>query len=487
MIQSLKRMLRKYKHTGIFTLLFFACSALYSQENTAVPSYTLKQCVETALQNNVDVNRSAFLAESGNVNVLQAKGNMLPFVSGNISHSFNQGRSIDPYTNSYIDQKNTSAVYSLSASVYLWNAHSIQNNIRASTLSYEASKMDLQQTKDNLTIYVILAYLQVLSNQEQLNAAIQQVEVSKKQVERLSILDKEGAIAPATLYDLKGQLADNELNVVTVKNSLETAKLSLFQYMNVPYNTDVKLEELNTASSPVLYDATVDQIYQQALQQLGIIKAADLRKQSADKALLSAKGQLYPSLTLNGGLGTNYSSVAATQLLQSSADVATNDYVLVNNDKLPVYATQNNYSSQKISYGDQWKNNLNTYVGIGLQIPILNALTARSRINQAKITEKKTSFEAQATRIQLRQAIEQAYVNMNTGYNRFQKLNEQVEDFTASFKAAEIKFNAGVGTSVDYLIAKNNLDRSNINLINAKYDYIIRTKVLDYYQSKPLW
>ncbi|MGI8952371.1 MAG: TolC family protein [Chitinophagaceae bacterium] len=471
------------------SLLFFLITGFsfksFSQDS-ANNFYTLKQCVETAIANNADVKNFQFQMLSNKVTWQQAKGNMLPFISGNISHGINQGRSIDPFTNGYINQSVNFADYSLSASINLWNGLSIQNNIKSNSLNYQASQMDLQQEKDNITINVILAYLQVLSNTELLKQAMQQAEVTRKQAERLTVLNNEGAIAPATLYDMKGQLGNDELNVVNAKNSLETAKLTLAQLMNIAYSSSMQLENISGNEPSSIYEATPEQIFQQASQQLAIVKAADLRKLSTNKAVKSAHGQLLPSLFLNGGLFTNYSSAATLSQLINTTDVATDNYILLNNDKFAVYAPQNNYSSQKISYGNQWKNNFNSSVSIGLQIPLLNGLQAKSRVSQAKINEEKAIFQSSTVRIQLKQSIEQAYVNMTAAYERYQTLTSQVQDFTQSFRAAEVRFNEGALTSVDYMIAKNNVDRANINLISAKYDYILRTKILDYYKGKLL-
>lgn len=448
---------------------------------------TLQQCVETAIGNNLLVRQSEYQAQSDKVNYKQAKGSQLPFISGNVNHGINQGRSIDPFTNTYANQQINFASYSINTSITLWNGSSLQNSIKQSELTAKASEMDWQQTKDNITINVILAYLQVLSAQEQLNVAKNQVEVTKTQVARLETLYASGAIAPAMLYDLKGQLSGDQLTVINVKNTLETARINLAQLMNVPYNATVQLENLGASTNPVLYDGTADNIYQTAEQQLAFIKAAEYRKQSAQKRYLAAKAQLLPTLSFNGGFGTNYSSVATRQELLSTADVATSQYVNVSGSKLPVFAPQSNYQSHKITYGDQWTNNLNSSLSIGLQIPILNGLRARSNVSQAKIAEKRTSFEAQSVKTQLRQAVDQAYVNMNAAFERYLALKNQVEDFTVSFKAAEVRFINGVNTSVEYMIAKNNVDRSNANFVAAKYDYLLRVKVLDFYQGKALW
>ncbi len=458
----------------------------YGQDSSG-QTYTLRQCIETAINNNADVKNADFAAQSNKVNLQLARGSALPFASGSISNGIAQGRSINSYTNTYINQQNTYANYSLSASINVWTGSTVTNNIRANDLNFKASEMDLQQAKDNLTINVILDYLQVLSNEELIDEAIKQTDVTGKQVERLNLQNNEGAIAPATLYDLKGQLAAEQLNVVNAKSALETSKVALVQLMNVPYQESLALQHIDVDSSLVIYDATTAQVYQQALQNLSLVKAADLRKQSAEKALKSAKGALFPTFSLNGGLGTNFSSAATTSQLLNTTDVQTNSYVLYNTEQLPLYVQQQNYSTDKIPYFSQWKNNLNSSFSIGIQVPILNGLYTQSRIRQAKITQQHNAFIAKLTRTQLQQNIEQAYINMKAAFNRYQTLIEQVEDFSLSFHAANIKFNEGVLTSVDYMVAKNNVDMAQINLISAKYDYVLRTKILDYYQGKPLW
>ncbi|MCW3088203.1 MAG: TolC family protein, partial [Sediminibacterium sp.] len=448
---------------------------------------SLRQCVETAIHNNLQVRQSEYQSQSDRVTYQQSKGNQLPFISGNIYHGINQGRSIDPFTNSYANQQINFANYNINTNITIWNGSSIRNNIKQSELNAKASELDWQQAKDNITINVILAYLQVLSNQEQLNIARNQVIVTKSQVSRLDILNNSGAIAPSVLYDLRGQLAGDELTVITVKNNLETAKIALAQLMNVPYSTSVQLENIAAQATPALYDGTPDNIYQLATQQFAFVKAAELRRQSAEKRVLSAKGQMLPVLSFNGGFGTNYSSVASRQDLVNIVDVATNNYVTVNGNKLSVFSPQSNYTSQKITYGDQWKNNFNSSLSLGLQFPILNGFLAKSRVRQAQIVEKRTSFEAQTVKTELRQSIDQAYVNMTSALERYQALARQLEEFTNSFRAAEVRFNAGVNSSIEYLLAKNNVDRTTANFVAAKYDYLLRAKVLDFYQGKALW
>jgi outer membrane protein len=329
---------------------------------------------------------------------------------------------------------------------------SLQNAIKQNAYAYDASRMELQQAKDILTLNVILAYLQVLNNEDLVASSLKQKELSAKQLERLEILDRQGAISPALVSDVKGQLMNDELTILTLRNSLETSKLSLTQLMNIPYDKNISLERINAEDFLTNYTKNVNEIYQTALQQFSLIKSVELRKRSAEYALKSARGTLFPSLILGGSMQTNYSSVAQNAI-------------------------------GKISYGEQIKNNIFSTINLGLRIPIFNAFRTRNNIKLADIAVRNSELVGEATKLELRQQIEQAHLNMTNAYERYKTLIEQVAAYNLSFTAAEAKFSAGVGTSVDYLIAKNNLDRANINLISAKYDFVLRKKVLDYYQN----
>ena len=468
-----------YRYIIILSLFVYTTTA------HAQRVFTLKQAVDTALKNNLELKQTELQMESAGIDWRQAKTNLLPNLNGFVNHGVNQGRSIDPYSNSYASQNITYGNYNLGADITLFNGFQIKNFIRQTSYGYEASKMELQTVKDNLTLNIILAYLQILQNEDQLVQSRNQVALSKKQVERLEILNKEGSIIPAQLYELKGSLANDELAIITNENALQESKLSLSQLMNIPYDNNMDVERLTADQYAFNYDGDVNSIYQVALSQLAQIKANELRKQSAEKAISVARSQFYPTIALGGDLGTNYSNAALENIpLNTTTQVATNDFVVVNGSNLPVITTKNNFNTQKISYPSQFTNNYSTQINLGIRIPILNSFRARNNVALAKNDLKNTEYIAETAKIQLKQNIEQAFFNMTGAYRRYTTLLQQVNDFTTAFKAAEVRYNEGVSTQVDYLIAKNNLDRANINLISAKYDYIFQTKILDYYQGK---
>lgn len=468
----------------IFLLL---CCSIFHIANAQQQNLTLQQAIETAIKNNYQVRQSELDLEAAKINWYQARANLLPNINGSVFHGINKGRSIDPFSNSYVDQELTFAQYGLSGDLILFNGLALQNAIKQTRLAYDAGKMDLQQAKDNTALQVVLAYLQVLANEDLLNIARSQAELTRTQVARLEVLDKEGAIVPATLYDLKGQLSNDELSMVNSNNAVNAAKLTLCQLMFIPYNKNLVLDRSGLEAAPAPYGSSPEEVYQLALKNLASVKAADYRTKSAEKAVKVAKGNSYPSLGLNGSLNTNYSSVAEQSIPGAINEVPSGDYVQIAGSKFDVITQQQNFSLEKIGYFDQLKNNYNTQVSLGLRIPIFNSLQVHNRIKLAKINQKSVEIDQKNVLLQLQQQVEQASFNASAAYDRYKASAEQVNAFSESFRSAEVRFSAGAITSVDYLVAKNNSDRSNINLTQSKYEYIFRTRVLDYYSGKPLW
>ncbi len=419
---------------------------------TAQSHYSLQSAIDTALAKNIEVRQNVLLAEQSQVYLKQSRANLLPDLGVNLNHGINQGRSIDPFTNQFVNQTVNFAGYGLSTGVVLFNGMRLQNTVRQYANGYEASRMELQQAKDNLVLNVMLAYLQVLNTEDLLNAAIKQKDVSTEQLNRLQVLDQKGAISPSQVSDVKGQLMNDELNILNLRNTLETAKLSLAQLMNIPYDRSMSLERMNAEEFLTAYGASSVEVYETALKQFSLVKAVELRRKSSQYALKAARGNMFPVLSLGGNMQTNYSSVAANSL-------------------------------GKIPYKEQLSNNIFYTLNLGLSIPLFSNFRFRNNVKLADIEVRRTTLEEENTRVKLRQQIEQAHLNMTNAYDRYKALAEQVSAYKTSFQAAEARLTAGVGTTVDYIIAKTNLDRANIALISSRYDFVLRKKILDFYQN----
>ncbi len=446
----------------ILTFLFFAGAALAHAQQTHGDTLTLQQCLDIAVKNNLQVKQSDLTAQSAHIDVLQAKENLLPSINGSIGRTLSQGHYLNTVTGGYANQSQTQDSYSLTGGMTLFNGLALQNAIKSASLAYQAGKMDFQAAKDVVTVNIITGYLAILDNEEVLATTKSQFAVQKETVDRLEILEKQGANKAASdIYDQRGQLASNQVALVNAQNSLDAAKLSLFQTMNIPYKQGSEFQPLNAEDLSGNYGLSADQIYQTALQQFATVKAATLRRESSEKNVKSVKGYLWPQLTLNSGISTTYSSTAQRAIPGDTTG-----------------ATQN------ISYGDQFKNNYGTYIGLGLNIPIFTNRYRYNNVSKAKLTLLANQNVEDNVKIVLKQNIEQAYYNMTAAYKKYQAISEQVKIYTESFRIYKLRFDSGVITSVDFIIAKNNLDAANLNLISARYDYFIDSKILDYYQGK---
>ncbi|MEO6838494.1 MAG: TolC family protein [Ginsengibacter sp.] len=479
----------KMKIFGKFSKSFFLI-ALFASITLIVKAQdhlTLKQAIEIGIKNNFDVLQSDLLMQKADIALQQTRENRLPNLNANLSQGTSYGKSINPFTNAYIDQKVGFGGYGASSSILLFNGFSLQNAIKSNKLGYEASKLELQQAKDNLTINIILAYLQILSSEDVLKQSQDQVSLTQNKVDRLAILNKTGDILPSNYYDLKGQLATDQVTIVDNKAAVATAKLSLTQLLNIPYNKDLEVERIPESNFNTEYNDTPDSIYNAALQQFAEVKAVKLRTESAKKNISSIKGELFPTLSFGGNINSNYSSVATQSLYVNTTDIPSSNYVTVGGSQYPVIEKQDNYNSQKINFGNQLSNNLYYTINLGLSIPLFNNGRIRNQVKLAKLDFKNNELIEQHTKTQLQQLIEQAYVNLNSALDKYKLLQDQVSSFEESFRTSEIRFNAGAITSVDYLISKNNLSLSQKNLIIAKYDFVLREKVLDYYGGKALW
>ena len=467
---------------AVFIVQAIVCTTAVSQNGTE--RFSLKQCVEAALANNLSIRQTALQVETAETNLQQAKANKLPNLNGSIDYGFSQGRTVNPQTNGYINQQLTSSNTGLSSGVTLFNGMRLQNIIKQNSYNWDAAKMDWQQAKDNLILNVILAYLQVLNSEDVLEIAANQLNVTKKQIERTAILVKEGAAANYVLADFKAQQANEEINLINLKATAGQSKFSLCQLMNNEPDNKLQLERINLEQFLVLYPSGPKEVYEIALKGLAQVKAEEFKIQSAEKTVTVAKSASIPLLRLNGSLGSNYSSLGKALTPTTITEVSTGNYVKISGTPNPVLTLQQNYSSAKTGYVRQLNNNLGTFIGLSLQIPLFNNNQTKNNIRLANTALKNNRLEADNTKAQLRQDIELAYLNCTSAFEKYLVLKEQISNIEESFRAAEIRFANGVINTTEYLTVKNNLDRVKINLTQMKYEYIFRAKILDFYQGQ---
>lgn len=481
---------------GVFCLLLLHHSATaqnadsLTSEVSSGPAvvYSIQQCIDSALKNNPIVKQAEITELQARITRLGYIGVAVPTLSGYSSYYRSNGHSVNYNTGTYVNEDYNQGYGQLTGSFNLWNAGSILNFIRGYSTLYEATKKDWQYQKDLITINVILAYLQVLSAEEQLALAQAQGVDIRHKVDLMAIQDTLGAISPTDYTDMKGQLASQEYTIVTAKNMVESNKLALAQFMNVPYSPNITLVKINTDSGPILYDASVDQIFQKATQNIASIAANQLHVEAAKKILKASRENLAPTLSFFYGLSSQYTQAATTNSLLSTSYVNSGSYVTVNGAQVPVYSPEGNYSNPKIvSFSDQLKNNKETQYGLQLNIPILGQFQKRTVLMTNKVALEQAQFNQKTAMATLRQSVESNYVQMMQAFRSYNVLYREVKNYEESFRGAQIKYDNGALASLAFVIYNTNKNNAELALIGAKYSYLLQTKILDYFQGQLTW
>lgn len=446
--------------------------------------WTLQECISYAQIHNISVMQQQLNVRMSQAELLSGKGNFLPNLNAGVSHTYQYGRTVDRYTNTFANSQVLSENFFLSSSITLFSGLQNVNTYKQSQYNLQSSRFQVEQTQYDIGMSVASAYLNVLYTQDQLTLANQQAEVTQGQVDRMQKLVTAGAQAKGSLLELQSQLASEQVNVVTAESAVTLAYLNLTQLMNLDSTNGFEIVKpvLETPNENILA-ATPEQIYQAAVNTQPGIKKAQMDYMSADKGVSIAYGALSPQVTLQGSIGTGYSGLAkdvtsSTITGMDTIGVTTaGDYVL-----FPTYTTT--YATTP--FGDQFNNNVNKSLGVQINIPIFNRFQVNTSIARAKIQRESAQLNVDLAGQQLHKNITQAYADAQAAYLKYNATQKAVEASKEAFKYTEDKFNLGATNSIEYNNAKNNLAIAEANLVQSKYDYIFRVKVLDYYQGKPL-
>ena len=474
------------------TIAFAQSSAVSGSGERAASTgekVTLQEAIDFALKNNLSIRQNSLQVEQGLNTLEQSKWAKYPTLNGGTNFNVFTGRNINPFTNGIITNTVGSNGFGLNSAVTIFDGYQTRNGIALNQLNLEASRLDLQAMKNQITLNIVVGYLNVLSQQDLLAVAQRQIEVTQTQLERTQKLVNAGSLPETNLYDIKAQLANDELSVVNAENAIISAKLTLKQLMNSAADRDidvVRVEVPNPNIQP--YPNSSAQVYEIAQGFLADVQAADMRVKASQKGVDIAKGLKMPVISATANINSNYTTAAENVSVTQRIVETEAGFVNVGGTRYPVIAfvPTSSTTSEKINYFRQLTGNANNSFGVSVRVPIFNGYSTKFRLTTAQINQKQSEIQADNVRLRLRQDIDQAYVNLTNSAKRFSALGKQVSALEESFRAAESRFNVGSLNALDYSISKTNLDRARINLIQAKYDYIFRIKILDYYQNKPL-
>ncbi len=471
-------------------LLFATSHKLQAQDRPAGDVWSLQGCIDYAIKQNITIQQSDLQIQIDENNYLQSKINRYPDLNGFANQQFSSGRSIDPFSNQFVNRTINSNNFSLSSSITIFDGFRISNTIKRNQINVNLSRLSAEQARYDVSLNIALAYLNILLNQELLAVAQQNVISTQTQLERTQKLFDAGAVAENNLIDLKATLANNELAVVNAENSIMISSLNLQQLMNLEVSPNFQVEPVNVDALEVTdFAESSQQIYQTAEGFLPNIRQAELAIERDDYNIEIAKSGRYPTLSANASVFTGYSSAGATRFTRVLTGSETQEIGFLTGDPNVTVSSLFPVSSlveSPYTFFPQLGDNIRQQVGFSLSIPIFNRWQVKNQINNAGIGKKITELSARNARIQLRQTIEQAYVDAKSALNTYRARERQVEALTLTYDNTKIRYEAGAANVVDFNLAKITLDNAKSDLVRAKYDYLFREKVLDFYQNKPL-
>lgn len=449
-------------------LVIFSIFLLTTGVNVNAQSriWTIEDCYNYAIENNIQIKQSELDIEYSEVELLQSKLNMLPNLNSNASASYNWGRVLDRTRYTYSNQETNQANFGIDANLRLFGGLQYLNRIKKAKIDFLSSQYATDKIKDDISLLLTQAYLTILYNKELLKVATEQVIMTREQIKRTEKLVEAGKLAMGSLLEIQAQGAREEINEINYENSLAISYLDLLQILDLPADSDFEIEIPVFDSELTMELLPISQIYEIALGTQPGIKSAELNVESAYKNISIAQGALSPVLTLQSGWNTNFS----------------NQYRKVVYDTLTGSITQ----TDVIPFGDQFADNQSRYLGIGLSIPIFNGYQASSNVARARIAAANAEYTYDLTKNSMRKNIEQAYYDAQAAHKSYQATQKSLSSFNESFRYTEQKFTVGMATSVDYNLAKTQLTAVESELVRARYDYIFKIKILDFYMGKPI-
>jgi outer membrane protein len=443
-------------------LLLLTGGQIFSQEKM----WSLEECIRYAIDNNIQIKQQVIQTEYQQNALDQSKLNLLPTLNGQASHNYSFNRTLDQTTYQYVDQNGQSEQFYLGGSLNLFNGLQNYNTIRKNKYQLMASEFDLQSIKDNISLNIALGYLQILLNNELVSATAGQLQITKEQIEKTRKMFEAGSVAKGNLLQIESQAASEELQLVNVENQRDISYLTLTQMLELksPEGFKIVIPSISVDTNSII-SGKVEDIFAQSQGLRPEIKSAEMNLSASELDLKISRGGRSPRLSMSHSASTMYSNIRKKVL---SIDPITG----------PVYG--------EYPFSEQFSDNMNYGIGFSLNIPILNGWQVNKNIANSKLSIENYRYTLEAQKKQLFKNIQQSYADAVAALKKYNASIKAVTSSEESFRYTEVKFNQGMVTSVDYNTAKTDLLKAQSEMSQAKYEYIFKTKVLDFYKGLPL-
>lgn len=449
-------------------LLLLVCSALlltaasFPQQKV----WSLEECIRHALDNNIQVKQQA-LQTSFQKNALDlAKFKLLPTLSGSANHNYSFGRALDQTTYQFTEHENvrTNNFY-IGGNTTIFSGLQNYNSIKKSRYELLAGEQDLQTIKDNIALSVALGYLQILLNKELVSATENQLHITQQQIEKTRKLVDAGSSALGNLLQIEAQAAQEELQLINLKNQLEISYLNLTQLLELesPAGFEIATPEISIDTNYIV-TGQVEDIFRVAGEKRPEIISQEMKLKASEYDLKIAKGGRSPRITMSHSFSTGYSDIRKKLLGMDASG--------------PIYG--------KYPFAEQINDNINYGLGFTMNLPILNGWQISKNISNSKLSIENNRYALEAARKQLYKNIQQAYADATAALKKYSASIKAVRSTEESFRYSEQRFNVGLVTPVDYNAAKTQLLKAQSELAQSKYEFVFKIKVLDFYKGLPI-
>lgn len=434
--------------TKIITLFLASATCLPS---IAQEQWDLRKCIDYAIEHNLSIKQEEAARDQSAVELNTSQWSRLPNLNGNVGQSFNFGRALQS-DNTYGNRNTQNTNFSLGTNIPLFTGLNIPNTIALNKLNLKAAIEDLNKAKEDISIQVTSSYLQILFNEELAKVARNQVELSREQLNLKQAFFDTGKVSEAELYEARARVAQDEMSAVQADNNYKLSLLDLSQLLELPtpegfsvVSPDVK-EDFSSLTMP-------DDIYNEAILNKPSIKAAQFRLEGASRSIRIAQSAWYPQLSFSAGLGTNYYKLSG---------------------------------AESASFSSQWHQNFSKYFSFSLSVPIFNRFSTRNRVKSARIQRSALAWKLEESKKALFKEIQQAYYSAIAAESQYSSSNRANEAAEASFRLMSEKYANGKANASEYNESRTNWMKAISDKIQAKYDYLFRSKILDFYKGIPL-
>ncbi|MCL1943565.1 MAG: TolC family protein [Candidatus Azobacteroides sp.] len=435
--------------------LLIPIPGLHAQE---VKKWNLRECIDYAVEHNIDIQLNILQKQSREVELDVAKSSRLPDLNAVVNQGFGFGWSATQ-TGESIQQNSSSTGFSIQTGMPLFTGFKISGDIEVCKLNLNAAVESLNKAKDDLQLNITSAFLDVLFNKEILAISERQVELTRRQLDRTEMLIDAGKVPPSQLSDIKAQLAKDELTLTQAQNNEKLSRITLAQYLDLERfgdQFDIRVPDSDHSFESMIGSLLPpDHIYNNAVTFKPQVKEQEYLLESGKKSLKTAESGYWPKLSLNASYGVGYYHYYGDEFLNKS-------------------------------FSDQLRDNGITNIGLTLSIPIFNRFEVKNQVKSARIEIKNRELALEKIKKDLYKEIQQAYYNAVAAQSKYYSAGKAGEAAKESYRYAEEKYGAGKSTVFEYNEAKTKMLQSLSEEIQAKYDFIFRMKILDFYNGNPI-